>query len=95
VRPYEIMYVLKSELDDEATSALIERIHGVITGQGGTIENVDKWGKRRLAYEVKDSRDGYYVVTKFKGGSSVAGELDRVLKITDEVLRHVIIREDA
>lgn len=94
MRPYEVMYVLRPDIDEEATDALIERIHGVITSQGGTIENVDRWGKRRLAYEIQGFREGYYVVTKFKGGSSVAGELDRVLKITDEVIRHVIVRED-
>lgn len=94
MRSYEIMYVLKADMDEETTEATIERIEGVITGQGGTIDNVDRWGKRRLAYEIRDLRDGYYVVTKFKGESSVASELDRVLKLTDAVLRHVIIRED-
>jgi len=95
VRPYEVMYVLNPEMEEEATTALIDRISGVITGQGGTVDNVDKWGKRRLAYEVDGLREGYYVLTKFKGGPSVASELDRVLRITDEVARHVILREDA
>lgn len=95
MRPYEVMYVLNPEMEEEATTALIDRISGVITGQGGTVDNVDKWGKRRLAYEVDGLREGYYVLTKFKGGPSVASELDRVLRITDEVARHVILREDA
>jgi small subunit ribosomal protein S6 len=89
------MYVLNPEMEEEATTALIDRISGVITGQGGTVDNVDQWGKRRLAYEVDGLREGYYVLTKFKGGPSVASELDRVLRITDEVARHVILREDA
>jgi len=94
MRPYELMYVLKPDMEEEPTAALVDRISGIITGQGGTIDNVDKWGKRKLAYEIKDQRDGYYVVVKFQGGPKVAGELDRVLKISDDVLRHMIIRED-
>jgi small subunit ribosomal protein S6 len=88
------MYVLKPDLDEETTNALIDRFHGVITAQGGTIENVDKWGKRRLAYEINDNHEGYYVVTKFKGGPALAKELDRVFKISDQIVRHMIIRED-
>ena len=94
MRPYEVMYVLKPDLEEEATNSLIDRLHNVITQQGGTIENVDRWGKRRLAYEVLGFREGYYVVTKFKGGPTLAKELDRVMKITDEVIRHMIVRED-
>lgn len=95
MRPYEVMYVLRPDLEDEKLESTIERFANLITNQGGTIENVDKWGKRRLAYEVDGLREGYYMVVKFKGGPSVASELDRVLKITDEVVRHAIVRENA
>jgi len=94
MRPYEVMYVLKPDMEEEATTQFIERINSVITAEGGTVDNVDKWGKRRLAYEIDEQREGYYVVVKFKGGPRVAGELDRVFKISDDILRHLIIRED-
>ena len=94
MKPYETMFVLKPDLEEEQLNSLIERFSQVIATQGGTIENVDRWGKRRLAYEVEVFREGYYVIIRFQGGSSVASELDRTFRITDEVMRHVILRAD-
>jgi small subunit ribosomal protein S6 len=94
MRPYEVVYILRPDMEEEPTTQYIDRISGIITTMGGTVDNIDKWGKRRLAYEINDQREGYYVVVKFHGGPKVAGELDRIFKISDEVLRHIIILEE-
>jgi len=94
LKPYETMFVLKPDLEEEQINSLIERSSQVITTQGGTIDNVDRWGKRRLAYEVEGFHEGYYVIIRFQGGPALASELDRTFRITDEVVRHVILRAD-
>jgi small subunit ribosomal protein S6 len=88
------MFVLKSDLEEEQINSLVERFSQVIATQGGTVENVDRWGKRRLAYEVEGFHEGYYVIIRFQGGPAVASELDRTFRITDSVLRQVILRAD-
>jgi small subunit ribosomal protein S6 len=88
------MFVLKPDLEEEQLNSLIERFSQVIATQGGTTDNVDRWGKRRLAYEVEGFREGYYVIIRFQGGPAVASELDRTFRITDDVLRNVILRAD-
>jgi small subunit ribosomal protein S6 len=94
VRQYEVIYILNAGLDEEANTALVNKFSDLIANQGGEITKTDIWGKRRLAYEINDLRDGFYVVLKFKGETAVAKELDRVFRITDGVLRYIIIRED-
>ncbi len=93
IRGYEAMLILRPDLEEGQTEALVERFGQLIQAQGGTVDNVEGWGKRRLAYEVNGHREGVYVVLNFKGEPAVGNELDRVLKLSDEVLRHMIIRE--
>ncbi|MCL2337163.1 MAG: 30S ribosomal protein S6 [Firmicutes bacterium] len=94
MRGYELVLIIKPDLDDEALEAVIEKVRSMIENDGGTIAKIDKWGKRRLAYEIKDLREGIYYIINFKGEAAVSAELDRVLKITDSVLRHMIVREE-
>lgn len=94
VPSYEVMYIVKPGLEEETYQGLIDRFNGVIQAQGGSVTSVDKWGIRKLAYDIQKHREGYYVVANFTGPSTCAQELDRVLKITDEVLRHMIVRTD-
>lgn len=94
LRRYEVMYILKPGLEEEQTAQVIEKINKIITDGGGEVTEFNPWGIRRLAYEIDDHREGYYVVLKCRGEHSVARELDRVLRITDGVMRHIIIRED-
>ncbi|OPX84505.1 MAG: 30S ribosomal protein S6 [Pelotomaculum sp. PtaB.Bin104] len=94
MRKYEVVFILRPELDEEKNTAVIEKFKDLIVNQGGEIIKLDKWGKRRLAYEVKDVREGFYVVLHINAESKVSSELDRVFKITDEVLRHIIVREE-
>lgn len=98
VRPYEAVVVLTPTLEsEEAYSGVIARLEKVITDGGGVIRTVDRWGRRRLAYPIKHQHDGYYVLFQFDAEPAVARELERVLRITDAVLRHLVVRrhEDA
>lgn len=94
MRKYEVVFVHRPDLDEEKSAALIERFKDLIESHGGEVLKIDKWGKRRLAYEVKDLREGVYIIVHMNAEPKVATELDRVFKITDEVLRHIIVRED-
>ena len=93
MRKYEVMFIVKP-LEEEATNAVITKFEMLITNNGGTIDKIDRWGKRRLAYEVKDFMDGFYVLMYFSAEPKVIKELDRVMKITEEILKHMIIREE-
>jgi len=93
-RKYETMFVIKPDLEQEKTAQLIDKFKGIIEDNNGEILEIDEWGKRRLAYEIEKIKEGYYVVVKFMAESSVAQELDRVFKITDDIMRHIVIRED-
>ncbi|MGE5577941.1 MAG: 30S ribosomal protein S6 [Syntrophothermus sp.] len=93
MRPYEVMFIISPKVEgDEAVDAVINRYQEVITKGGGEIVKVDKWGKRRLAYELKGFTEGFYVVINFKSESAVAQELERLLKIADEVFRYLLVR---
>ena len=94
MRAYEVMYIIRPELDEEQNNAVIEKFKSLIENNGGEIAKLDKWGKRKLAYEIKRSREGFYVLIEFNGEAATAAELDRVFRITDEVLKYLIIREE-
>lgn len=94
MRNYELMYVVKPDLDEEKLAAVIEKFSSLIAANGGEVVSEDKWGKRRLAYEIKDYREGIYILVNFKGEAATAQELDRVFKITDEILRFMIISKE-
>ena len=87
---YEAMMVFSVVSGDEATAALAEKFKALIA-EHGTVENVDDWGKRRLAYPINDEVEGYYVIVDFESNTEFPAELDRVAKITDGVLRTMVI----
>ncbi|MEN1966546.1 30S ribosomal protein S6 [Lentibacillus sp. N15] len=91
---YEIMYIIRPDIEEEAQTALIERFNNVLTDNGAEIEKVDEKGKRRLAYEINDYRDGYYVVINFSGDENAINEFDRQAKFSDDIIRHMAIREE-
>ncbi|MGB4504773.1 MAG: 30S ribosomal protein S6 [Syntrophaceticus sp.] len=95
MRSYETLFVLKPDLDEEVTTAAIEKIAELIQQNKGTVEQVNRWGKKRLAYEIEDYREGYYTLILFQGEPETAKELDRVMRLSDGVLRHIIVRRDA
>lgn len=94
MRKYETMYVIAPTLEEEAVHEVVEKFSNLIVNQGGEVEKIDEWGKRKLAYPIEDHKEGYYVLMNFKAEPSVPGELERVYKITDDILRYLIIRED-
>lgn len=91
---YELMYVLIPNLEDEDYEAANQKLSDLITENGGRLNKIDVWGKRRLAYEIKKWREGYYTVIYFEAPPEVVKELDRVLKIDEKVLRHLIVRHE-
>src|SRR5438067_556554 len=94
MRQYEAMYILDPGLEEEQQGALVERFQGLVREQGGEIQHVDRWERRRLAYEVRGRREGYYVVMNFAGEPAAEAELGRVMRITDGVIRHMITKLD-
>ena len=87
---YETMMVTSSALDEEASAALIGKFKSLIEANG-TIDSVDDWGKRRLAYPINDETEGVYTVIKFTSEPSFPAELDRIYKITDGIMRSIIV----
>jgi len=92
--PYELMYIVKPELDDQAVQQEIDKVGQLIQTNGGQLKKVTPWGKRRLAYTVKDNREGHYVVAEFDLDQAKVQEVERVLKISDTVFRHLLVRQD-
>ena len=90
---YETMLVTSSALDEEASAALVGKFKSLIEANG-TIDSVDEWGKKRLAYPINDEEDGVYTVINFTSEPAFPAELDRVYKITDGVLRSLIVAKD-
>ena len=91
MRKYETVFIAHPSFDEEGVNGLIERFKGVIENGGGTVANVDLWGKRRLAYPIKKVNEGTYVLMNFESESELPRELDRIYRITDGVLRHIIV----
>ncbi len=90
---YELVMIFSVNAGaEEGVSALVEKFKALIEANG-TIENVDEWGKRRLAYPINDETEGHYVITTFTSGADFPAELERVAKITDGVLRTMIIKK--
>jgi len=88
------MFILKPEFDKEQTQEIAARFAGIIENNGGAVEKVSEWGKRRLAYEVKKYREGIYIVINFKADAAVAKELERNFRISEDVIRYLIVRQD-
>lgn len=93
VKKYEVMFIVNAA-NDEVIKAAVKLVQDTITRIGGTIDNTDEWGKRHLAYEVKHQSEGYYVVVDFQADPAQIKELDRVIKIHEEIIRHIIVKQD-
>ena len=90
---YEVVYILDPAMGEEAIAAMVAKFKTLVETQG-TVSEVDEWGKRRLAYPINDLNEGYYVLMTFTAEPSLPAELDRVLKITEGVMRSMIICKD-
>ena len=93
-RQYELVYVIAPDVGDDGVSALHTQVDEIVTQGGGKIEKTDNWGRRRLAYEINRHKEGTYVLELFNGPGELVHELDRRLKVVDDVLRHLIVRVD-
>ncbi|BBB90614.1 MAG TPA: 30S ribosomal protein S6 [Methylomusa anaerophila] len=93
MRKYEVMFIVKPG-DEEVINNAVAKFENLIKSTGGNVDKVDRWGKRRLAYEVKDFIEGYYCLITFSAEAATVFELERVLKITDDVIKHMIIKLD-
>jgi len=91
LREYECMLILPAEADEALVSTAVERITKIISPAGGEIRKLDRWGRRRFAFEIKHLHEGYYVVVQFSADPAAQTELDRTLKLADEVIRHKVM----
>ena len=90
---YEALYILDPNLSEEQIAALVARFKGVVESNG-TVSEVNEWGKRRLAYPINDLMEGYYVLMTFTAAAAIPQELDRIFRITDGVMRSLIVCKD-
>jgi small subunit ribosomal protein S6 len=92
MRPYEVVIIYEPTLEEDAVRSAVDRSTELIRSRGGNPGRVDRWGKRRLAYEIRHHREGYYVLVEATAEPEVMNELDRSLFLADEVLRHKVVR---
>ncbi len=92
---YELALVVNAKIDDEARTATVERVKEYITRFGGTVTNVDEWGKKRLAYEIQKMREGFYYFIQFESDSNCPNEVEQNVRIMESVIRYLCIRQDA
>jgi len=90
---YELLYIIDNDLSEESKEAVIAKISAVVTDNGGTIDGLDKWGTRKLAYAINYKTEGYYVLVNFTAPATLPAELERVMRITDSVMRFVTVRK--
>ena len=88
---YESMYILKPDMEEEKKDALVKRFSDIVEKSGGKREKIDEWGKKRLAYPIQYLNDGYYVLMTFEADPTLPAELERNYKISDDVLRYMVV----
>ena len=95
MRKYEIMYILKANLEEAVRQETMDGLHAIITSHEGTIENVNEWGLKEFAYEIEDEKKGYYVVINVTANNEGIAEFDRLARINNNVVRFLIVKEEA
>lgn len=93
LKKYETIFIINSEVGEENTKALVEKFK-VMIETSAQLESIDEWGKRKLAYEIQDKNEGYYVLVNFSSSPDFPAELERVYKITEGILKYIIINKD-
>ncbi len=95
MRKYELMLILPAEADDKVVTTVTDRLGQILGERGGQVAGVDRWGKRRLAYEIRKLTEGYYIVVTFTAAPQAIKEIDRVLTLADEVIRFKVVQAAA
>ena len=91
---YELAVVVSAKLEDDARAEVIEKVKALVTRFGGNVTDVDEWGKRRLAYPIQDNNEGYYVLVNFSAEPTFPQELERMYKISEDVIKFITIKKD-
>jgi small subunit ribosomal protein S6 len=91
---YEVALIVRPEVEEDAQQELIERLSQVLATDGGQVDNVETWGRRRLAYPIRNVNEGYYYFIQGHFSSAVLPELDRMAKLSEDILRHMVTRQD-
>jgi small subunit ribosomal protein S6 len=94
MRNYEVAFIVHPEVDEHGVSELTDKVQGWITSGGGSVEKVDRWGKKRFAYIIRKQREGHYVLIEAKMGATTPIEVERNLRLTEQVLRFMILKAD-
>ena len=93
---YEVMYIIRPNIEEDSKKVLVERFNTILTDKGAEVLETKEWGKRRLAYEINDFRDGYYMILKIQAENAEAvQEFDRLAKISEDIIRHIVVKEEA
>ncbi|ACL74443.1 30S ribosomal protein S6 [Ruminiclostridium cellulolyticum] len=93
LKNYETIFIINSEVGEENTKALVEKFKTMLE-TSAQLESMDEWGKRKLAYEIDDKTEGYYVLANFSSSPDFPAELERMYKITEGILKYIIIKKD-
>lgn len=94
MRNYEVMYIVRPNIEDEERKNLVERVNKILTDNGAEITESKDWGKRRLAYEINNYRDGYYQIVNFKAEPDTIREFERLIRINEDIIRYLIVKEE-
>lgn len=94
MRKYELMYIIQPAIEEDAKKALVERFQEILTSNGAEIIEAKEWGKRRLAYEINDLREGFYQIVKVNADSKAIDEYTRLANINEDIIRHIAVRID-
>ena len=94
MRKYELMYIIRPNIEEEAKKALIERFNEILTSNGAELTESKEWGKRRLAYEINDFREGFYQIMKVNAPTEAINEYTRLANISEDIIRHIAVREE-
>ena len=92
---YELAVVVSAKIEDDARAAVVEKVKDLITRFGGNVTDVDEWGKKRLAYEIQKMKEGYYYFVHFDAETTVPAEIEQRMRIMDNVLRYLCVKQEA
>ncbi|MEK4762556.1 30S ribosomal protein S6 [Viridibacillus sp. FSL E2-0187] len=94
MKKYELMYIIRPNIEEDAKKALVERFNDILTSNGAEVIESKEWGKRRLAYEINDFREGFYQIVKINADAKAINEYTRLANISEDIIRHIAVREE-